>query len=229
MSKLILLSGKKGSGKSTLGKYAAEKLSYLGFSTKVYNFADSLKQFCVDYLYLDPKLVWGSDKDKETITSYHWEDLPHYQDILKRELDLILENPSYSTDCIDFPSFIRNKFSGAMTIRQVLQEWGTGVFRKLNNVYWVHRTLRQIQQDKNDVSIICDTRFPNEVIEPKSIFGSENILAVRLTRNVKGSDSHPSETALDDYPFDVVINNQEQRLETSQDVLMLELNNWLSG
>lgn len=229
MARLVLLAGKKGSGKDTLGKYVSERLSYLGLSTRVYHFADPLKQFCVDYLYLDPKLVWGTDQDKETPTLHLWQNLPHYQDVLLREnLQQYCETNRIRPlqESVEKDSRL-SKFYGYMTVRQVLQEYGTGNFRKINQNYWVDRLLRQIEQEKNDVSIVCDCRFPSEIEVPKVHCG-ENVLTVRLTRNIKPGDTHPSETALDGYAdFDVVLDNANQTLEVSQNQLLTVVGQWL--
>lgn len=41
---------------------------------KIYNFADPLKQLCVDILGLEPKQCYGSDKDKNELVNCYWEE-----------------------------------------------------------------------------------------------------------------------------------------------------------
>lgn len=227
-TKVILISSKKKGGKDALGCYAVKELEKQGLSTKVYHFADPLKRFCIDYLYLPENLVYGTDEDKETLTQYAWEDMPHYKDVLEREIRLKEQNSD--ADFIDNGSFLDviNKFSGLMTIRQVLQEVGTGWFRKLDFDYWVNRTIKEIQKDGCDIAIVCDCRFPNEIGLPVEHFGKENSLRVRLMRSSGKNDTHPSETALDDYAgFDEILDNRNQRLETSEDCFLLLIQNWL--
>ena len=48
----------------------------LGDSIRIYAFARKLKEFSIDLFNLDPRLVFGSDKDKNTKTELLWKDMP---------------------------------------------------------------------------------------------------------------------------------------------------------
>lgn len=109
-TKLLALSGRKSSGKSTLTKLliynghiffgdgspsdsirpdadgrGATHLLASGRTLRVraYAMADPLKRFCVDVLGLDEKSVYGSEEEKNRKTHILWENLPHYPRILE--------------------------------------------------------------------------------------------------------------------------------------------------
>lgn len=226
MSKIVLIAGRKKSGKDTLGSFACEQLKKEGYEVGIYHFADPLKRFCIDYLYLPENLVYGTDDDKETLTQYTWESMPN-KEALRRKYAYDRTEHGVCTYTAALKEF-DDSHKGFMSIRQVLQEVGTGWFRTLEHNYWVNRTIKLIEQDSPDIAIVCDTRFENEIVLPRNHFGKENVFAVRLTRNSGKNDNHPSETALDNYKdFDYVLDNKEQRLETSEDCFALLLKGWL--
>ena len=97
--------------------------------------------------------------------------------------------------------------------RTLLQEVGTDKIREQYPDFWVDYIgkLLRVFHDQWDFAIIPDTRFPNE-IECLNKYGL-NIETVRISRyghKSKLTDeqlNHPSETSLDNYPFDCVIDN----------------------
>ena len=94
--------------------------------------------------------------------------------------------------------------------RQLLQWWGTDVVRKKNENFWVNTVMRlaAVLDGEIDYLIIDDCRFPNEIDLWKDEYG---YLTLRIERpgyeNALNDNQrkHPSETALDDYEFDVTI------------------------
>jgi hypothetical protein len=106
----------------------------LGDSVRVYAFAQKLKEFSIDLFNLDPKLVFGTDKDKNKKTDLLWKNMP--------------------TD---------TQKKGRMSIREVLQYVGTDLFRKMSNNIWVDNCLNQIAHDSPKIALISDVRFENEV------------------------------------------------------------------
>lgn len=138
MTKIIAFSGRKQSGKSSSGEYLQQLIYSLNPSMDVrtYSFADPLKKnICVDLLGLTPEQCWGSDQDKNSLTTIYWENTPEYD----------------------------GKNSGFMTAREVMEVVGTKIFRKIKNNIWVDATINQIKKDKPDVALLLDNRFPNEV------------------------------------------------------------------
>ena len=77
---------------------------------------------------------------------------------------------------------------GLLTVRDVLQLWGTDIFRTFNPDCWVMATHKKIKQDNFDFALISDCRFQNEI----NFFAEENPLIIHLSRNVLNL-SHESE------------------------------------
>ena len=90
---------------------------------------------------------------------------------------------------------------------KVLQLVGTDLYRHKDEDFWVKMLDYQFQEEKPEVAIIPDVRFPNEInwIEAKGG------ICIRMTRWVHMCDEmyytddrpkdHPSEIALDDHTF----------------------------
>lgn len=100
-------------------------------------------------------------------------------------------------------------------VRTLLQRMGTEVGRNLlgDNV-WVDTALRNLSDDGKYV--ITDCRFPNEAEAVRSRGG----VMIRVERPGVGAVSnHPSETSLDDYPFDVVLSNDSTVEEFHEKVI----------
>lgn len=100
-----------------------------------------------------------------------------------------------------------------MTAREFLQYFGTDVMRKIKDTIWVDHTIKTILREQPEIAIIPDVRFPNEVHAIKNSGG----LVVRLNRNVFNSDHH-CESALDynsfDWNmFDLIIDNKDLSID----------------
>ncbi len=101
------------------------------------------------------------------------------------------------------PVFADIQFNSLMTVRDFLQKLGTDAIRdSLHENTWVNATMVDYTAESN--WIITDTRFPNEAEAIKKAGG----IVVRINRpGVQPINPHPSETSLDDWNFDAVINN----------------------
>lgn len=105
--------------------------------------------------------------------------------------------------------------------RQILQYVGTDIIRKQSPDYWVNYIIDMLNffGDNWDYVIIADCRFPNEIDLLKANF--EDVCSIRVIRpNFDNGlsieqQSHLSETALDNYDYDLVIYNESdlQNLE----------------
>lgn len=92
------------------------------------------------------------------------------------------------------------------TVRVFLQELGTDAMREvIHPETWVNALMSEYQLIDNKYPnwIITDVRFPNEYRAIKERGG----IMIRVHRNLFSYDTHPSETALDDYDFDLQIYN----------------------
>jgi hypothetical protein len=96
-----------------------------------------------------------------------------------------------------------------MTVREFFKKLGTDAIR--NNLHenaWVKTFWVDYNNDNLDKCLITDVRFPNEADSIKD----RNGIVIRLTRNSENEDVHPSETSLDNYDFDYVIDNKDANL-----------------
>jgi hypothetical protein len=95
----------------------------------------------------------------------------------------------------------------AVTVRRILQWWGTEYRRAQDPDYWTKAWARKISQyDPNTTHILIDdVRFINELNSIKEQGG----LIVKIERpGFNGANNHASETALDDYrDWDAVLLN----------------------
>jgi len=115
-----------------------------------------------------------------------------------------------------------------MTVRQLLQELGTEGLRKgLHENVWVNALMAdyrfpKLSQYNPSYWIVTDVRFPNEAAAIKE----QNGLLLRIERPGIKLNDHPSETSLDEYPFEHVIINDGNLNDLINKVrkLMTELN-----
>lgn len=172
-------------------------IEYIAPAIRLYSFADSLKDISINILGLKWEQCYGSDDDKNSLTNLRWEDL--FSEIRTK----------YSVENKQDGSKKKLPRSGFMTGREVLQVLGTDIFRRIYDNVWVDTTLRRIREDNSKFAIISDVRFPNEVKGIEDNGGK----VIRLTRAVNSQDTHPSETALDNYEFQYVIDNANMDFE----------------
>jgi len=103
--------------------------------------------------------------------------------------------------------------------RTLLQNVGTNMVRARDPDFWVSFVddLLYVFPDKWDYVLIPDARFPNEVSYLRR-HGHDTVLvhidrpdgAARLTAE---QAAHPSETAMDDFPADVTVMNNDDLLK----------------
>ena len=182
-SKIIILTGKAQSGKDTACEFINKRLLEGGLTSKIYAFADPLKRLCSDLFNIPESLCWGNNEEKDLPSPYRWADFP----LSISRINYIMYND------LDLKDYI---LSDDVTVRQLLQVWGTNIFREFEPNCWVNATISKIKNESPDVAIISDARFPNEI----DAFLDFETFVIRLERNpINGS--HRSEVALDDYDF----------------------------
>jgi hypothetical protein len=89
----------------------------------------------------------------------------------------------------------------------LLQWWGTNVRRSQNPDYWIDRVASKLSTLPSETRVVLpDTRFPNEA---EFIRARGGLLwkVARPNRPIDRPVDHPSETALQDYSWDEVIQN----------------------
>jgi hypothetical protein len=243
MTKILGISGKKQSGKTSTGNFLFG-CAMLSLEVVEYAEVDESGNLIVPYADADGNLkpcIFPVNSLHPDMISYMSENVwsktkvYNFADNLKRICIDILgltEQQCYGAeeeknsltdinlqDCI-FDTMRCRK----MTAREVMQYVGTDFFRRIYPQVWVESTIRKIQKESPELAIIVDCRFENEVKGIQEAGGK----VIRFTRNIYGdSDQHPSETALDNYEgFDAVIDNQSMTLGEQNEAAYNKIAEW---
>jgi len=107
MQTIIAFAGRKQSGKTTSAEFIRD---IINSQSKIYNFADPLKNLCMEILGLEYKQCYGSDQDKNEKVDCYWDN----QQLTAREVLQIV-----GTDM--FRKMQKNVWSDA-TIRLIKKE-----------------------------------------------------------------------------------------------------------
>jgi len=100
--------------------------------------------------------------------------------------------------------------------RRLLQDLGVGARKVFGDDIWIYQVLKDVHP--SDKVVISDVRFINEA-ECISARGGE---LWRIKRpGVTAVNAHVSETQIDDYPVDHVVNNEGDVKDLWEEVLML--------
>jgi hypothetical protein len=256
MDKLtIVLSGKKGSGKSSAGKMIfCEYANTLIGKNRFY--VDNIGEEVFVFDSFNNNKVLNTDyPDEYTKNIFDTLSVKLYSfaDPLKRLcIDVLGLDPiqCYGSDndknsnthllWDNLPKDIKKKYSrvrrgnggykpasGNMTAREVMQIVGTDVCRAMDENCWARGLYSTIKNDGYRLAIVTDGRFPNEIT-----LGTEiGAKAIRLTRKVF-EDEHPSEKALDNFPlgeFSFVVHNQDLTMPETHNILLGKVREWFGN
>ena len=173
VKKVVLISGKAGSGKSTIAR--------------------------------DLHFVWelkNMDNDRTSM-------IIHFGDLVK----------IVSKEWFGWKGF-KN-----ITGRKILQTTGQ-TMREIDPDIWIKFVHGVCSISNPEVLFVGDCRYKNEIEYFQKLIGKENCLVVRLKSNrpsllTDAQKNHQSETDLDDYPFDLIYDNndKEQKHEIIEDIL----------
>lgn len=206
-TKIIGFRGRKGVGKNFVASRVEALIgTRLGKAVESGAFADPIKKFLVDNLYIEHEWCYGSDADKNTPTRYNWELM--FDDVRRDN----------------------NKHSGPMSSREVMQVFGTDICRRIfGSDIWVQAMKRRIDRSEADFFLITDVRFANEVEIVRDVWGGQvwQIVGPQRGEESTKKDSHPSESQVDlDVPIDVLVDNSIGRhLDDLDNSLMESLRN----
>lgn len=184
---IIGISGKKQSGKNTVGKILQILLENNNISNEeVKNKLNSENSCEYKYKY---ELIAFADKLKQIAS------------VLLDCSVSAFESEKFKNSSL--PSNISTN-KNVKTYRQFLQYVGTELFGKLNPNFWVNLLLDKVKPENN--YIITDVRFKNEVKAIKNLNG----FIIRVISKSYKNDEHISEHDLDTYvDFDWYIYNVE--------------------
>lgn len=185
-STIICISGWKGSGKDTVANYLAE------FGVKRIGFADPLKDL-VSELFGVKRRLMDDQAEKEQPIMY----MP------------VQAKDGFSKTVTDFMTkeFKAGQFDLAPTkywTPRALCILVGSCMRSANPDFWVEKAVTKTEPGK--VYTIADCRYKNEIEALKRT--GANIISVRINRFDTSPSVDPSERDLDDYPFDIVIENK---------------------
>jgi hypothetical protein len=121
-------------------------------------------------------------------------------------------------DCLDAYGYEGTK-KNFPEYRYLLQAMGTEVGRTLFHYdFWVDKTIEKIHESPFEKWVIADVRFPNEA----EAIQRENGKVIRIDRpGVTAVNDHISEHALDDFDFDLRINNAGSLADLEKEVIFL--------
>jgi deoxynucleotide monophosphate kinase-like protein len=227
--KVIAISGWKGSGKDTAANYLIEKKNYLRVA-----FADPLKDM-VATTYNIPRSSLDDPKVKEVALEQYpvLPSDPYALNVCKfmfKEFRTLGGHPP-----MEYHIDASGAFLGVLG-RHVEQLYWTprslailegSIKRTVTSQYWVQAAIAKVDRIKSadvpgDVCygfVISDLRYVSEVTQLRQAFGKD-LVTVRINRFDDLQSTDPSERNLDNYQFDVVIDNKgtiedlNQQLET---------------
>jgi hypothetical protein len=195
--RILGVSGKKGSGKTTL----ADALCRHRLLTVRRPLAGPLKEFCVGVFGLDRQACYADDGPRKNApTRYRWQDMP---------------TPPPPGVRLDAP----------VTVREFLQYFGSQIVRRIAPDAWVESLTRDAEAlgRQGYLCVVDDVRFPNEVRGIRAAGGR----VVRLLRAPDSTDRHISETALDDFSgFDATIDNRDMTAEQTHEYAERLVRQW---
>ena len=197
--------GQKGWGEFDIERKDEQFIEYAHYNmwphVKLYNFADPVKDMCINLFGFTYEQAYGTDEQKnQPLPDIRWEDMPRHQN-----MKIMKKMPVDSKKSWGWRE-------GEMTAREFMQFFGTDIMRKIHPNVWTNACLNKITKEGSDLSVVADVRFPNEVEAIKRAGGK----VLRLERDVH-NDNHDSETALsaDNYNhsnFWHVLDNKEMTI-----------------
>lgn len=212
--KVLAVSGKKGSGKDT---FTAELGKHLGTPFMMYAFAAELKAEAQQMFNIIEMLYKsGSTEDmivNDLIQVYRLWSIPFITKNMHLFVQGIIEdlNNGISPD----------SYKRSPGVWRGLQLLGTDIRRQQDNDYWVKKTIAFIVKklEEGTSVFVSDVRFLNEIkamedlgaptirMEVTPEVQRERLIGRDGTEPTQEALTHPSEVSLDDYVFDIVVDN----------------------
>lgn len=158
---------------------------------------------------------WTATAIKQQLESHGYSvEVMSFAEPLKDIASIILDMPLFdlelaknNNDAIYQTGSYYNEY--LTTFRSLLQRLGTEAMKKhFGESVWYDLLIKRIEQSSADYILVPDYRFPEETIP--------GALTVRIySTSVDLTDNHISETALDDFVFDHVLDNSNKQLTES--------------
>lgn len=165
-TQIIAFSGKKQSGKNTSFNF----IKMMRDDAVEFSFAEPLKRMCVDILGLEEWQAFGNDEQKNTPCPHLlWENFPllvYDREDGKIHIGKVWGARRLINDEGTHPAIFEAEQAikvtpkaGPMTAREVIQFWGTEIFRKQYYNVWADACIRKINKLKPGIAVITDCRF----------------------------------------------------------------------
>lgn len=216
---LITMLGYKGSGKDTTADIFVRYLESKGYMVKRHAFADPLKTFLSELFDLDKDYYFYNQDVKEVRCIV---DVPERDYLL--HFDEFSEQDYLESFYEKMEKFriVDNGNKYFVSPRELMQVVGTDVFRTHDENYWLKRCPTT---NKNEVLIVTDARFPNEV--EFTIHNNGVVVKVQRDNQSTNTDTHESEKYIDKLHYDCKIHTtgtclkelEEKALQTIKTIL----------
>lgn len=180
---IVGLSGKPGSGKSTVSRMVEDKVGCRRVS-----FGDSIRDE-VEEFYGIPRELTLDDTGKESL-------YPVSRMQAKGRMMLVQAGVLKWTDLVR-AAFLGSK-GPSMTVREVLQKHATEVRRKNDPSYWVNHFMDKVA-DMSGMILVDDVRMKNEAEAIKCLGGKVVRLEPWVGWSPPGGSDYVTENDLDDY------------------------------
>lgn len=219
---IVGLSGRCQSGKTTAAEFIARELPSEKHRVHFLNFADSLKQICIDLFGFTREQLYDDKLKNVPVDHIRWENMPgiitdkwHYDFLFGYK---------------NLKDFVVYHEPGPMTPREFMEFFGTEICRKIFEPCWINATMADIRKfneahdsSKTNIHVIGDVRAPNEIKRIKNEGGA----VFRLTRNPEnrqtGLEKLLDQDGYDWNNFNAVIDNSKMSLDLKNEVVMLNL------
>ena len=199
--KVFAISGWKQSGKDTSANYLVKEYGF-----KRFGFADVLKDMVAEQYGIPREHCDSSDFKEKAILTMPVET----KDAFGKIIHTFMQKEFRDQNGIKYGSGDTNSVL-YWTPRALCILEGS-IKRSATSNYWVSKVVSEIKKSEGNY-VISDLRYKSEVEQLKKAFG-EDLTLVRVNRFKDTEATDPSERDLDDYDFDVYIDNYESSLQS---------------
>lgn len=217
---LVLVSGKMRSGKNTFADLLMKECTLSNMSSRQDAYASVLKEMCSKEFHMLSDYLNNFTNELKAL-------YPLFGDIrfdgLKQKIadvvnKLYIKPENWTEDKTDIT-------------RLILQIVGTNIIRKhIDDDYWIKQLIKKVNDYTDDVIVVTDVRFPNEIDLPHKLVEDRIVRSVKIERNTGIKSIHSSETSLDNYNwFDYIVDNNGdiETLQQSAKTILNDIKNTL--
>jgi len=189
-SLVIAVSGKMQHGKDTIGSYLISKYRF-----KRASFADKVKQICIEYDNSTPALrkQWNEQVASEIFPDIR-EGASKLDGLMQKIHPGVWQKMTHEECYVTKPE----------DVRLWIQQFAQGC-REIFSDCWVNYILNRCLTEGGRF-VVTDLRYKNEAFAIETLNNSQ-IWRVQRNLNAKVGGNHISEVDLDDYPFEVIVDN----------------------